>query len=127
MEEQLKQQCQNYLNALATSDLTAVLGLFCPDAIVHSPLYGEQKAVDFYQKLFGDTNNSILTHLDTLVNLQTQTAALYFYYQWQLASEEEVGFHCVDIIHFDSDVKIRELRIIYDTVASRPAFMQLSN
>ncbi len=44
----LTQLVDAYLAALGSADVDAVLALFTPDAIVSSPLYGEQPARDFY-------------------------------------------------------------------------------
>ncbi len=45
-----------YLDALNHGSLESVLELFTPDAVVHSPLYGEMTAKSFYTDLFADTS-----------------------------------------------------------------------
>ena len=116
---------QDYLTHLHAGDLAAILSLFTPDAQVHSPLYGQRPATDFYTELFADTRRSELTHLDTLTNETTRTAALYFEYNWLMANGQEVVFPCVDILHFTEAGKIATLKIIYDTVVARTHFATL--
>jgi hypothetical protein len=39
---------RDYLTAIERGDLAAILRLFHPEAIVHSPLYGPVPATEFY-------------------------------------------------------------------------------
>lgn len=118
----MKQQMQAYLDYLAKADYEKLMSLFSSDAKVISPLYGVQKASDFYQKLFEDTNESILVLQDSFINQEKKTASINFVYTWKMANGEETYFDCVDVFQFNDDYKIKQLKIIYDTAATRPLF-----
>jgi ketosteroid isomerase-like protein len=55
-----------YLAGLEQADADAVLALFAPDAVVHSPLYGPKPAAEFYPELFADTSRARLTLLGVM-------------------------------------------------------------
>lgn len=108
-----------YLEYLETANTEAVISLFADDGIVESPLYGTQTASDFYKILSDDTANSSLTLQGIFNTEMSKTIALYFTYQWTLKSGKIVTFDVVDIIEFNDDLKIKSLKIIYDTVIAR--------
>ena len=114
-----------YLDALTGGDYKALLQLFASDAVVLSPLYGEQPATAFYQKLLEDTRNSELTFLDVFTNESGRRVSLNFRYRWTMANGLVSEFDCVDIFDIDENGKITRLKIIYDTARTRPAFHQL--
>jgi ketosteroid isomerase-like protein len=109
-----------YLNALENEDVAAVLALFQPEAIVHSPLYGPVPARRFYPALFTDTGRARL-HLYGVAE-GDHLAAIWFRFDWTLPSGQSAGFDCVDMLTLDHDGLISELHIIYDTITVRPAF-----
>jgi len=111
-----------YLQALAEGDLAAILALFQDSAVVISPLYGTLPATDFYATLLQDTQNSELILKDTLVNEQAQSGALFFQYNWVLASGQKVTFDVMDYILLNEAYKIKSLQIIYDTQNARPVW-----
>jgi hypothetical protein len=111
-----------YLNALENEDAAAVLALFQPEAIVHSPLYGPVPATRFYPALFTDTGRARL-HLYGVAEGE-HLAAIWFHFDWTLPSGQSAGFDCVDMLTLDHDGLISELHIIYDTIAVRPVFEQ---
>jgi ketosteroid isomerase-like protein len=109
-----------YLAALENEDVAAVLALFRPEAIVHSPLYGPVPARRFYPALFTDTGRARL-HLHGVADGDHLTA-IWFRFDWTLPSGRSAGFDCVDMLKLDRDGLISELHIIYDTIAVRPMF-----
>ena len=109
-----------YLKALQDNDVAAILALFEPEAIVHSPLYGPVPARRFYPGLFTDTSGTRL-HLYGVAE-GDHLAAIWFRFDWTLRSGQSAGFDCVDILTLDNDDLISELNIIYDTVTVRPIF-----
>lgn len=111
-----------YLDALEKGDADAVLALFRPDAIVHSPLYGPVPAGDFYPRLFSDTGRSAL-HLRGVTHGR-RLIGIWFRYDWSLPSGAPADFECVDILELDDEGLIRTLRIFYDTVSTRAVFEQ---
>ncbi|MFK0202422.1 nuclear transport factor 2 family protein [Streptomyces lavendulae] len=114
-----------YLDALERADVEAVLRLFAPDAMVHSPLYGPKPATEFYPELFADTSRSHLTLLAVMEgrNQQgTQLVSFWFHFDWRLPSGVAAPFDVVDLAELSQDGRIAELRIVYDTVNVRPVF-----
>ncbi len=118
---------QSYLHALERGDEYGVLQLFAEGAIVVSPLYGRKKATDFYEQLFEDTAQSLITLLQIFKGAQKGSAAAHFRYRWTLEDEQPVSFEAVDIFEFDNERKISKLTIIYDTAFVREAFERLRN
>ncbi|MFJ1959064.1 nuclear transport factor 2 family protein [Streptomyces microflavus] len=114
-----------YLSGLEGADVEAVLKLFAPSAMVHSPLYGPKLATDFYPALFADTSSSRLTLLGVMEGNTKQGAGLisfWFHFDWKLPSGESAPFDVVDLAELSEDGRIAALRIVYDTVDVRPAF-----
>lgn len=118
---------RSYLDALGRADLTAVLSLFADGAAVHSPLYGQLPASDFYPALFADTAQSHLT-LRGVTQGSTPGGAplvtIWFHFDWQLASGQHAPFDAVDVLELDPSGRIATLHIVYDTAAIRPIFEQ---
>ncbi|MFJ8357355.1 nuclear transport factor 2 family protein [Streptomyces sp. NPDC093984] len=114
-----------YLDGLERADTEAVLALFAPGAMVHSPLYGPRPATEFYPELFADTSRSRLTLLGVTEGRTHQGAALisfWFHFDWRLPSGAAAPFDVVDLAELDEDGRITTLRIVYDTVEVRPVF-----
>lgn len=122
---ELKEIIKKYLSALEKSDYENLISLFASNAIVHSPLYGEVKARKFYQDLFKDTTKSVITLKDIFISEDGSKGAVNFLYSWTLSDGSAVAFDCVDIFKFNSERKIQELTIIYDTSQTRPKFDKL--
>ena len=114
----------DYLAALEAGDVQRILTLFTADAVVHSPLYGEMPASEFYPALFADTAESKLT-LKTVLHGDrddSPTVAFWFDFDWTLADGSPAPFSVVDIAKLNREGLIYELHIIYDTAAIRPLF-----
>ncbi len=63
------------------------------DGIVHSPLYGDIPAKDFYEDLFADTSQSIITLINTFESTNNpDTAAAHFKYDWILKDGTKIYF-----------------------------------
>lgn len=110
---------KNYIDLLEKGDIAGVILLFSDSGKVHSPIYGEKTAKNFYTDLAEDTTESKLIINGIFEEPSSSRVALYFNYEWTLKSGKIVDFDVVDIIVFDAEGKISELRIIYDTVQSR--------
>ena len=121
MEKSIKE----YLKALEIGNYEAMMKLFTDDAVVHSPLYGEIKAVDFYRDLFNDTSKSTITLLNIFKSGNPNIGAGHFRYDWVLKDGTPTSFECVDVFQFAEDGKIKELTIIYDTSKIRPSFEEM--
>ncbi|MGI5204861.1 nuclear transport factor 2 family protein [Spirillospora sp. CA-108201] len=109
-----------YLSALEAGDLEGVLGLFHPEAVVHSPLYGPLRAAEFYPRLLADTGRSEL-HLRGVTQGE-RLVGVWFRFDWTLSSGTAAGFECVDMLELDGEGLIATLRIFYDTATTRAAF-----
>jgi hypothetical protein len=114
-----------YLRALTTADAELAVSLFSDDGLVHSPLYGQRPAADFYPALFADTSQATLT-LKAVMSGEDQsgatTVSFWFHFDWRLPSGSAAPFDVVDVATLASDGKIKDLHIVYDTVDVRPAF-----
>lgn len=115
---------KSYLHALGLGSYPDVLSLFSENAKIISPLYGIQPASVFYKELLADTNSSRIELLDIFTNTKKRRGAVNFIYHWTMANGTITSFDCVDIIEFDEQNKITQLKIIYDTVQARIAFEQ---
>jgi len=115
-----------YIQHLSNGDLVELLALFAPVAKVDSPIYKSKSATAFYQDLFQDTRASVLDLKGIFEDVESGELALYFNYQWTLKDGGVVDFDVVDILHFDEQHRITYLKIIYDTVQSRPAVAGLN-
>lgn len=111
-----------YLHCLETAGYETLMSLFSSDARVDSPLYGKVAAAKFYKDLFKDTSESKITLLNVFKSEDGRGAAAHFKYDWTLADGTSAPFEVVDVFKFSEDGKIIELKIIYDTAKTRPAF-----
>lgn len=110
---------EQYIAYLQGGNLVALNGLFSPDGIVISPIYGTMHAATFYETLAKDTTESKLTIKGVFEEPSTGNIALYFQYDWTLGHGRQVTFDVVDILTFNAQDKITSLKIIYDTVQAR--------
>ena len=114
-----------YLAAVEAADVPGMLALFTPDAVVHSPLYGDVPAAEFYPQLFADTGAAELTLLGTMTGesvLGRPLLSFLFHFDWTLPTGTRAPFDVIDVAELADDGRIASLRIIYDTVDVRPAF-----
>ncbi len=117
---------KTYLRHLENGDMEKVIDLFTISGTVESPIYGIKKAHKFYRELNNDTTNSELFLKGIFEKSDSNSLALYFTYKWTLKSNQNVEFDVVDIIEFDANNKIENLKIIYDTVISRKLVSELN-
>ncbi|WP_249998573.1 nuclear transport factor 2 family protein [Actinoplanes sp. M2I2] len=114
-----------YLRALETGDVGLAVGLFAPDNVVQSPLYGPLPAELFYPRLFADTGSAVLTLRSVMRGADRNGAAVvsfWFHFDWRLPDGTPAPFEVVDVAELDEDGRIVRLSLIYDTVDVRPAF-----
>ncbi|WP_214416674.1 nuclear transport factor 2 family protein [Sphaerisporangium fuscum] len=114
-----------YLAALSKGDLDRILALFAPGAMVYSPMYGPNSAVDFFPKTLGDSSASYLT-LRGVTTGETVTGTrlvnIWFHYDWRLPSGRPAPFDVVDVMELDAEGRIAAMHIVYDTIDVRPAY-----
>lgn len=116
----------SYFKGLEMGDANLILEGFASNAMIHSPLYGDMPAKEFYGKLFADTRQSDIALLNIFEGKDNNyTAAVHFKYHWISKDGTPTHFECVDVFKFDEDGKIVDMTIIYDTSKLRSAFDQL--
>lgn len=120
-----KEIAKQYIDFLSKGNVEKIIALFTENGKVHSPIYGELRADKFYETLNDDTINSEIKLKGIFEDSTTKNLALYFEYKWTVKSGKIVNFDVVDIIEFDTQNKISELKIIYDTVVSRRLIEEL--
>src|SRR3954454_8097501 len=122
----MKNILETYLKSLEAGDAKTIISLFSENGVIHSPLYGDVPAKDFYKDLFDDTTQSVIT-LSNIFQSSTNlnTAAAHFKYEWTLKNGTKTNFEAVDVFVFDEHGKIKEMTIIYDTAKTRRAFEML--
>ena len=118
----MKKIMEAYLRALEAGEYAALMELFADDAMVHSPLYGDQPASDFFRALFRDTDHSIITPLHFFDDEPARVGAAFFIYECVFDNGRHTSFECVDLFEFDEQAKIHKLKIVYDTAQTRSAF-----
>ena len=112
-----------YFQGLQSGSYDQVIKLFSQDGIVHSPLYGEIRADQFYRELFAVSSSSKITLKNIFLSSNnSDTAAAHFLYDWVLKNGARAPFECVDVFTFSADDKIVDLKIIYDASATREQF-----
>jgi len=111
---------ERYLALLAAGDVRAIVSLFSPQGMVHSPFLGVKPAGEFFEQLKAATRRSVLEDAEVFVSgAGSRRASVCFTYQWELADGSQVSFRCVDIFDFDEDGLIASMTIIYDTAPIR--------
>ena len=115
----MKVICQEYISALESGNIDAILSLFSTEAVIESPIYGTMDATRFYKTLGDDTSQSQLEIQGIFEEVESRRAALYFTYHWTMSSGKEVSFDVVDILEIDDKEKIEKLIIIYDAEVAR--------
>lgn len=115
-----------YLGGLESGNIENIVPLFSDDAIVHSPLYGDMPASDFFKSLVADTNRSDITLINIFSSAdKPDTCAAHFRYHWTLKDGTATSFECVDVFQLNELGKIKMLTIIYDTHKTRNLFERL--
>jgi len=114
-----------YIEFLEKGDLNGITKLFIENGMVESPLYGKMKASEFYKELMSDTKKSELEIKGIYEEPESNSIAIFFNYKWTMKNNEIADFDVVDIIDFNNSAKIKNLKIIYDTVKSRKILEKL--
>ncbi|HEV8286905.1 MAG TPA: hypothetical protein VGQ09_21495 [Chitinophagaceae bacterium] len=115
-----------YIDALQAADYNKIIALFSEEGVVHSPLYGDLSAKEFFKKLSSDTQCSKITMLNIFSSIDRPNVySAHFKYEWTLKDNSETNFDCVDIFVFNEISKIKEMTIIYDTHKIRGSFENL--
>ena len=116
----MKSTIHIYLEGLQSANEEKIISLFSDHAMIHSPLYGDKFAKEFFKVLFADTFQSEIKLLNIFQNPDRPGSyAAHFNYTWTLKNGAISHLECVDIFQFDELGKIIEMTIIYDTYQTR--------
>lgn len=115
---------RRYFSALEKSDYHALVALFSDGAVIHSPLYGEKDAREFYAQLTRDTVHCKIGIRQLFTSVTDPNwAAAHFDYEWTLKDGVPRNLELVDLFEFASGTGlIRSLKIVFDTYKTRQAF-----
>lgn len=116
-----------YLKALESRDVGRVVELFTPDAIVHSPMYGQVPARQFFTEFLGDSAKVEVALLGILGRGRTTAGEVTTGYWARFCSTFATGarheFDLVAIMKLDGG-KIGSFHIVMDTAPIRATFEQ---
>ena len=122
----MKEIINKYFEYLSKGDYSNLIKLFDSKAVVFSPLYGKKLAKDFYKELIEDSDNSSNVELiKAFTDNSERKGAGNFRYSWTLKDGTESFFEGVDLFEFNSDGKIKQVKIIYDTYGTREGFEKM--
>ena len=109
--------CRQYLDAVTSKDLGAVLELFVPEATVQAPISGMLNVKDFHTRLFNSSSAAIARLKHVFEGLgEPEATALQFIYTWVFNDGTVIVMDGVTIFEL-SEVdksKFKKLTIIYD-------------
>lgn len=110
---------QTYARALRDNDYETIVSLFAEDAMVFSFQAGMQTPSKFFQHLFDTTSRSIVKVETVFFNKDKSKAAVHINLTALLCKQHPINLEVVDIFEFDSENKIKVLKIILDTYPIR--------
>lgn len=122
-----RELADSYLKLLANGKVDSLVSLFEPDGVVISPIYGSKSALDFFNGLADDTNNSELKFKGFFDEPDSNRFALFFNYGWEMANGNASNFDVVDIFELNEVGKIKTLQIIYNAGQSAALLNQEKN
>lgn len=117
----------SYLEFLAEGKVDSLVRLFAQDGVVISPIYGSKSALDFFNGLAADTDNSELKFKGFFEDSNSNRFALFFNYGWKMTNGNASNFDVVDIFELNEQGKIRTLQIIYNAGQSAALLNQEKN
>lgn len=93
-----------------------MLRLFTEDALITSPFLKNKSPQEFFSKVFEASAKSDIHLYHLFINPQNPSHLnVYFRYDWTLNNGTQVSFDCIDLFKFNSESRITQLTIIYDT------------
>jgi uncharacterized protein (TIGR02246 family) len=120
----IEQLCRNYLTALESGDLEAVLANFADDATAMSPIFGKQAARDFYAYVLRVTSDRSMALRTIFVGASDPSrAAVHVAYTRTVGNGKSATVEAVDVFELTEDHrKFAAVTIIYDTAPVRADF-----
>jgi len=120
----IEKLCRNYVSAMESGDLEALLANFADDATAKSPIFGELPAREFYAYVLGEISGRSMT-LKTIFtgSRDSSRAAIHVVYTRTVGGGEPATIEGVDVFDLTGDgSKIAAVTIIYDTAPVRSDF-----
>jgi len=119
--------CRNYLAAMESGDLEAVLANFTDDATATSPISGQHSARDFYDYVMRVTSNRSMALRTIFVGASDPSrAAVHVDYTRTVGNGKPSTIEAVDVFELTEDrSKFAAVTIIYDTAPVRSDFKRL--
>ena len=116
-----------YCKCLVKNDLKVILSLFSADAIINSPKVKNETAPKFYAHLFKTSRRTKVSvkHIFYELSSNNLFAAWLDYEGITGGKASNICFECVDIFEFDTNNKIKQLTIIWDTYPVRSQLDQM--
>lgn len=104
---------ERYLSCLAHADVEGIVSLFRPEAVVHSFLFGDQLARDFYGQLLPQVAEARIELHGIFVRWDgDDTLCAHFDYHWKSKDGKEGCVTSLDLFTFDGEnEKIADLVI----------------
>lgn len=111
---------RTYAQTLENNDYQAIINLFSKDARIFSFQEGEQSPSAFFQNLFENSSRGKVEIKNVFFDVKNEKIiAAYIYLKVMWNKKDTIEFEAVDIFEFDSENKIKELKIILDTYPIR--------
>ncbi|WP_170545897.1 nuclear transport factor 2 family protein [Ruegeria arenilitoris] len=116
-KDRIDDLARQYLQAIESGDLSAMLGLFAEDATATSPISGKQPARDFYTNVMQITRDRSIVHKNTFTDTSgAPQMAVHFDYTRTIRDGHPETIECVDLFELTEDQsQFKSVRIIYDT------------
>lgn len=123
----LEDLCRNYVAAMESCDLEALLDNFADDATATSPISGKQPARDFYAYVMRVTSGRTMALRTIFVGASAPCrAAVHIAYTRRVGDGEPATIEAVDVFELTEDRrKFASVTIIYDTAPVRSEFDKL--
>lgn len=118
-----------YRKAVKERNLSAVLSMFVPDAVIVSPLNGTCDARTFHEWLFSNIKTSTIELNNVFQALNGDISiAVQARYKWVLNNDKLLEFGGVSILEFTPDrKKIKKISYYYDTALVRTSLAEANS
>ena len=125
--EKIEALCRNYVAAMESNDLQALLANFTDDATATSPISGKQPARDFYSYVMRITSGRSMALKTIFVGASDPSrAAVHVAYTRTVGDGKPATIEGVDVFELSEDgSKFAAVTIIYDTAPVRSDFDKL--
>ncbi len=118
---------KKFFHVFEKLDYEEIIKLFTTSATIHSPLYGKKSAAAFYREMIADSEKMKVEIKNIFQSLDhPHQLAGHVVFTWHLRDGTVAHGECVDIFEFPAnEEKIASITIIYDTLATRPAYTKM--